>query len=898
MSKPSLSVDTSAAAPEPPKLSPSQRVVAAMGELGSMLAEGAAELKGAAVDAFTSGNMVDAPDVRVPVSTSPLHAFLGYVKETAERHMSKYRRESTGATDATDDDDADVYYSDDDDDDMWEAIAELPADEILALHKDKPWHEAPLHVLRHMDIDVMFQLRMRWQRKLFVLFTGPCVAVLLVAADWTLAAGVLALYALLVVFGSMIYASAVFTGTLAMPEKLSFWDKARFEFTAYKMFLHLELEEALQFRVRAPRIQSLVADDESKEAKQKLMSLLVATEIDAVRVNIAGSVNYTDMCAQMSIGSVVVAATIYGVAIGDQLVATHLDFGRMNTKTFDALAIILPYLLNEELSVMLTRITLVVSWFAIFRHENPVLRFFERRFFAAADREDDATRTNFVNCAEKMCKDIGVGAIDMSSAASLLTAMWTINFLYQSYYVDTRSQGEVPAPHGIADTLFWFMVLYSVGLIALSYLPFSSWVGGLPKKDEKYQAMLSSCQSFLLMDRLSVLQRHITTAARAHNPHPERLVAPEEKRLVRQLRGELLKHLDPQSFVSYVLYSVSLAIIRLGPDADAPKQRLGLQPLRTRASYTGCSKLLIPIDKYEETEMAARDTVDDGDEDAVRLAEGGGLVADVVAAVGAIVPSLYEFHVLDHKVAHAFMDKGVTELRSVIENPLVRDSQIYWNCECNFVVLGVEIKVMEDATAKNVHDRTILASLYLVATTTRDGRFEIGHGGIFIEDDQLARKELQLPVDGTPILYKKVPGRARSRFLNRCFLAPTDEHPSCYHPDVVFNGAVPGKGTYVQPRATVVTLPPLAHTGSASHLSGDRYNSAKLSAAAKIFGGSRTSSAKSDDDRTGSAARVETTGGDRTGSASQRDADRAARTESRTTSARSDDRYRSNASNS
>ncbi|KDO28021.1 hypothetical protein SPRG_20183 [Saprolegnia parasitica CBS 223.65] len=828
-------IDTSTSASgEPPKLSPSQRAAAAIGEAATFIVEGVTEFKDAAVGAFRTGNMLDSSDVKVDVATSPLHELFERGKQTFERHFSKFKRESTGATDATDDDGND-YYSDSDDGDWWDEILDLPKHDILQSHREKPWHEVPLPT------------------KLYIILTGPVVSMLEVAAEWALAAGVLFLYMALVVFGSMVYLGALLTGSLATVEKLPLGEKIRFEYTAYKMFLHLEVEEAMQFRVRAPRIRALVAHDATREAKQKLMSVLVSTEINAIQANIAGSINYTEQCARISLGSVVVAALIYVVAASDQFFTTHLDFANMNTKTFDALAIILPYLLNEELSVMLSRMTLVISWFGIFRHENSIMHFFEHKFLATDTRVEHATRTEVVNNAEKMCKDIGVGAVDMSSVASLLTAVWTINFLYQSYYVDTKGSGGAPGPAGLADTMFWGMVLYSFTIIILSYLPFSSWVGGVPVQDEKYQAMLSSCRSFLLMDRLSVLQLHISDAVRDAQHHAsETLVSHEEKRLIRQLRGEIIKHLDASSFVSYVLYSVSLAVVRLGEERIEKLDKI--EPLRARVTYKYCSKLLIPLEKFEETEVAMAALVQAGvktcdsgdDEETLRASEAGGLINLYNARDGAVISSLFEFEVLDTKVQHAFMDKGVVSLSSLIENPLVRDAQVYWNPQLNHVVLGLEIKVMEDYTAKNAHDRIVFASLYLAANTTRESKYEIGHGGIYIKSDMLSRKDISLgPVDGPVTVYQKVPGRARSRFLNRCFLAATDDHESCYHPDVVFGGAAPRKGTFVQRRPSAMGYPTMSvsRTGSASHMTGDRYNSAKLSATAKIFtGGSRTNS--------------------------------------------------------
>ncbi|RHY30046.1 hypothetical protein DYB32_004661 [Aphanomyces invadans] len=670
------------------------------------------------------------------------------------KSMWRYRRST--ASNAADGED-DGYSSSEEDEEEWGVVLEMPIETILADYSCRKWKDAPDYLLRALDIHKLRQLPIAHTRKLYLILTGPGYTLLTTVANWALASSIFFMYAVLVGFGSAVYGAAVLTGVLPRPVLRSWKAVFKLEWEALKLFLRLEWEACLDYRVRQPRIDELVTSTD-KETKKRVLAQIVDTVLDNIRADVAGSMRYKDMSSSVSLGSVIVCGTLYVLFLSFTFVGTNMDFTQMNTKNFDGLAIILPFLLAEELAVFLARVTLVIKWFSVFLHDNAVVQM----VVDDSGPNDKTSLTEFVNDARTMCKSIGVGAWDMTGIASAMTAVWTIFFLYQSYYVDMKSQGMEPGPPGLANTMFWTMVLYSVAIITLCALPFTSWFGGAVQSDEKYMAMLKSCQAFMMMYRLSNVQQEVSVAirkeiARQRGVPVGQHVSTEEKRLLRSFRAGILKTLDKTDFVSYLLYTICMALVDFeAPDGENAYYRdtstgkgpATIKRLRHRSTYTHCTKLEIPIDQLQTVEIAlfnaSMSSYDDVDV----------IDTSVDKAHGAVVPSMYELDVLDSTVGASFLDKQVYELSQVLENPSVRDVAVYRNPYTNQLVLGLEMTMMERRDKQRQTTTNVLGSVYLLAITNEASRFEIGNGPIFLRGAGLEKKGLRL--EDVDVVFERV----------------------------------------------------------------------------------------------------------------------------------------------
>ncbi|KAF0720536.1 Aste57867_255 [Aphanomyces stellatus] len=738
------------------------------------------------------------------------------------------------------------YSSSEDEEESWEAVLLMPIEKILADYGHRKWKDAPVNLLRGLPIHKLRQIPITHTRRLYLILTGPGYALFSHLLNWAIAAGIFFMYFLLVGFGTLVYASAVFTGILPRPGLRTWEDAAKLEFEALKIFLRLDWEACLDYRVRQPRIDELVSTAD-KEKKKHILGQVVSTVLDNIRADVTGSQRYMQEYETISLGSVAVGATLYSLFVVITFMTTAMDFREMNTKYFDGLAIILPFLLAEELGVVLARVTLVIKWFSVFLHENTVVQ------MLVVDKSDDeASRSEFLNDARSMCKNIGVGAWDMTGIASAMTAVWTIFFLYQSYYVDLKSQGLEPGPAGLADTMFWSMVLYSITVIGLCYLPFTTWFGGAQMTgDDKYMAMLKSCQTFLVMHRLSTVQNELSVALRKEKAFRDGVpvgqhVSSEEKRILHSFRAGILKTLDKVDFVSFFLYTVSLALVDFeAHDGENAYYKASVKRLRHRANYMHCAKLEIPIDKLQDVEIALFAAQAEKDMDGI----GGGIElttetdddvdkkkqrsdphSRAIKTQGDLIESMYDVDVLDVTVGDSFVDKQVYDLRQVLENPSVRDVAVFRNPYTNQLVLGLELKMMERKDKRKV--TTVFASIYLLAVTVVGtggvDRYEIGNGPIFLRAAGLEKKTLKL--EGVDVLFEKVASKVFSRYIKRCALAMAHEQELFNDADDFLKGALPAP-----PPPPLSKRPSMTrNTGSASHLDASEYRAANTVTASPV----------------------------------------------------------------
>ncbi|RHY69598.1 hypothetical protein DYB26_007190 [Aphanomyces astaci] len=752
------------------------------------------------------------------------------------KSMWRYRH-STVTTDGGEGgfDGDDGYSSSEEDEEEWSVVLDKPIETILADYSNRKWKDAPDYLLRTLHIHTLRQLPIPHTRKLYLILTGPGYTLFITVANWALASSIFVMYAVLVGFGSAVYCSAVVTGVLPRPVLRSWKALFKLEWEALKLFLRLEWEACLDYRVRQPRIDEL-------ETKKRVLAQVVDTVLDNIRADVAGSMRYKDLSSAVSLGSVVVCGTLYVLFVAFTFIGTNMDFTQMNTKNFDGLAIILPFLLAEELAVFLARVTLVIKWFSVFLHDNAVVQM----LVDDNEPQEKASLSEFINDARTMCKSIGVGAWDMTGIASAMTAVWTIFFLYQSYYVDLKSQGLEPGPPGLADTMFWSMVLYSVTIITLCALPFTSWFGGAVA-DDKYTAMLKSCQTFMMMNRLSTVQQEVSLAlrkeiARQRGVPVGQHVSSEEKRVLRSFRAGILKTLDKADFVSFFLYTICMALVDFeAPDGENAYYRdtsnggkvpTSIKRLRHRGTYTHCTKLEIPIDQLQAVEIAlfnasaARyDDVDVVDASSSPSKE---------KAQGAVVSSMYDVVVLDTTVGASFIDKQVYDLSQVLDNPSVRYHAVYRNPYTNQLVLGLEMKMMERRDKLRQTTTNVLGSVYLLAVTNAQNQFEIGNGPIFLRGAGLEKKTLKL--EAVDLLFERVGGRVLPRYIRRCTLAMHHEATLFAQADDYLRGNLHAAPPTSQGSSTTTSLSrkgstsgpePSRSTGSASHLTASDYRTAK-----------------------------------------------------------------------
>ncbi|KAH9130533.1 hypothetical protein LEN26_008416, partial [Aphanomyces euteiches] len=111
------------------------------------------------------------------------------------KNLWRYR--SSTASDGDGDMD-DGYSSSEDEEEGWEAVLNKPIEEILANHSQRKWKDAPDYLLRNLSIHTLVQLPITHRRKLYLIVTGPCLALLVTIANWVLAASIFFMYFLLV----------------------------------------------------------------------------------------------------------------------------------------------------------------------------------------------------------------------------------------------------------------------------------------------------------------------------------------------------------------------------------------------------------------------------------------------------------------------------------------------------------------------------------------------------------------------------------------------------------------------------------------------------------------------------------------------------------------------------
>ncbi|KAF0684473.1 Aste57867_23569 [Aphanomyces stellatus] len=220
--------------------------------------------------------------------------------------------------------------------------------------------------------------------------------------------------------------------------------------------------------------------------------------------------------------------------------------GRVNSKAHDALAIVLPFLLPEEMATALSLVFLWLKWGVVawwtdrcrMDGESPQAKVFERH-------------------VEQQCLLVGVGAPDMRGAATFITSFWSLFFLIQGaiadrFGTDGDEHGAHP-DHRWLVFVYWFLIVYSAALVAFCYLPFVCFTSQLQKEDQ--ESVVATSRAFLFLQRMSKVQDTIVRSIDTRDD----VLGDHRMDILRCLRRQTLDVLDDDTVLSHALYVTALS---------------------------------------------------------------------------------------------------------------------------------------------------------------------------------------------------------------------------------------------------------------------------------------------------------------------------------------------------
>ncbi|KAF0698225.1 Aste57867_11152 [Aphanomyces stellatus] len=551
------------------------------------------------------------------------------------------------------------------------------------------------------------------------------------------------------------------------------WLGVDHEAESYSMLLRLEFGKNHFFRKYVKTLDKLPKVKHDKEYDGPLKRLVKA-QIKTVKALITGGSQFIETKDTMSLGSVVVS-TVFFLAYFAQFAALGFKIERVNSKIHDALAIILPLLLSEELAVGMSEVLLWARWTKVskmisdrfkiqYRHEgsddddeysdssdeSDDDDAYEDEEEEASDEEEDEEAAAEARKAEKarefegktpaeikaimdakreerqrakeefnakvgnQCLTAGVGATDMTGAASFLASLWTLLFLFQGYVVDGWADFS-PAKQELMATLYWFCVIYSFAVVLFCYLPFFN--ASSDKQKKEYDSVAASCASYLYLDHLGQMQDHIV--ATLTKGQAEVRLGETRAAMVR-LRKHAVQQIDDSDLVSYALFILALSTYNFFEgevDDDEEAERV-LDPIDEATSFHWSTEMGEewdgePVDEYFPSFLLKPKSLDeDDDEDNEKKThEDDSLLPPPPPEMTLFSVPVMGFTTLKE----CLIERGLTDFKAIHTNAIVQDKNIYMHND--LMAVGLEIKVMTGYTV----------CIYIMAAR----RAEFGDGPIY-----------------------------------------------------------------------------------------------------------------------------------------------------------------------
>ncbi|KAH9086221.1 hypothetical protein LEN26_020378 [Aphanomyces euteiches] len=622
--------------------------------------------------------------------------------------------------------------------------------------------------------------------KMFLCLVYVIAIPLVVVYVLTLFLIVSAFQIIVMIVNAIFWTFVVIIGTVCQIHEWLGW---KHEAASFRLLLELKYHDAEFYRATAKHFDALVSD--SEKSAIKTVSALVKAQVENVSQLIEGGKSFITAKDAMALSSVVVSAMFYAAYL---FYFWHQGFeiGQVNSKVHDALAIILPLLLQEELAVALSQVLLAGKWItANFDFDSMTTSWILKWMpWYHPEEDDDKEEHNedgtvkprtpeqiarakailrkykleFDNRVNQLCLSVGVGAIDMNGASTFITSLWTLIFLIQGYIVESIA-GADNSNHLFKSVdnevrsmawVYWFFVYYSGALVLFCFLPFFSKSSEEQKED--FESVASSCETYLTIKNLTNLQDRITAVLTNEGAKDAATAYP----IIRRLRQQAIHQLQTNDIISYALYVLALytydfftgevdgvAIEDLKKNHAEEKEQYQLMPINQEMSY------------YWDSTIG-------------EVVEGGN-VDDAIPSFLLRVPSeneeenvtppkemtLFSIPIMGiHTFENVLTERKITDLSSIYDNQLVQEKKIYLcqdKTHADLVCIGLEVKIMEH----------YIVSIYLVAA---EGA-KFGHGRVYVVANTL-QSEIEVVTESseTPLGFIEVAEEDQLRAFAMCTL--------------------------------------------------------------------------------------------------------------------------------
>ncbi|CAK4080351.1 unnamed protein product [Aphanomyces euteiches] len=391
-----------------------------------------------------------------------------------------------------------------------------------------------------------------------------------------------------VMINDIFWLFTVIIGTISLFREWLGW---KHEMAWLRLVFMCKYHEAEFYRANAKRFDALVTP--STEGVIKTVEELVEAQAETVSQFVEGGESFINTKGGMALSSVVVSAMFYAAYLV-YFWHQEFDIGQVNSKVHDALAIILPWLLQEELEVALSQVMLSGKWItANFDLDSMTMSWiltwmsWQEDQIAQVKAVLSKYKLEFDNRVNQLCLSVGIGAIDMKGASTFITSLWTLILFIQSYIadsiagVDNSNNLFVSIDNEIRtmEWLYWFFVYYSGALVLFCFLPFFT----MNRKEQKkaYESVAASCKMYLMIKNLSNLQDSTTAVLtneaanlqnqptalvnnegvnddRDHDQSPFRENVAVAYPIIRRLRQQASHQLETNDIISYTLYVLAL----------------------------------------------------------------------------------------------------------------------------------------------------------------------------------------------------------------------------------------------------------------------------------------------------------------------------------------------------
>ncbi|KAF0716079.1 Aste57867_3038 [Aphanomyces stellatus] len=543
--------------------------------------------------------------------------------------------------------------------------------------------------------------------------------------------------------------------------------------------LKLDYRAAQFYRDHALRFDAIEAATTDRQMTKPLRESVKA-QIEAVSSMIDGGKDFIDVKDTMSLSSVVIS-TIFFMAYLVYFWHKGFVISDVNSKVHDALAIILPLLLQEELAAGLSQVLL---WWKWSNYDN------EDIWTSSDDDEDEdgakspkplteeqrlavkakykKHKVAFEAHVNQQCYSVGAGAPDMTGLAAFITALWTLFFLLQGYIV------ESPDHHAWMAPTYWFFVAYSGFLVAFCYVPF--FATSSEQQKEEFESASASCEAFLFINHMTQLQDHVVAIVTKEGTIPLSAARPA----IRQLRRQAIHQMDTEDVVSYALYVLALSTYDF---FSGEVNDMSLEDFRATSAGAIDQPVLPPTNHYAYYWAGCLgEAVDQGNVDDVMLSflvqlpqeddeaveTDGVVVGDMSEKEGnddegevetdtSEDMTLFSMPVMGiHTFEDILTERNITEMTSIIDSPLVQEKKIYMLPDCDdLVCIGLEVKIME----------RYIVSIYIVS----ESGAKFGRGRVYSSANEL-KSMVQVAAGETPLTFVEVAEEDQMRAFASCTL--------------------------------------------------------------------------------------------------------------------------------